>query len=245
MPALFRQFAITIKFSRQNYNARLLKKTIFLIISVAVLGLTFYYFNNIYGWIEFRKNTDTPDQFLNKTVVKKADYTKDSLTISTKLKKVLLQHKDFFSSKEYFEETDIIIDTILYSPDLNKLTVLVLTKNPTTRQLIPTENKMWYYDATSYLGIRQSDTICLSRLGPDFTNSTNKQEQSNYIRQACFRNFVSKDTTEKYAHKYNLNDVRFWTSSEWQKMEEDKVKKKEFEQEKVKHPENINTPPKR
>ena len=195
--------------------------------------------------MEFRKNTDTPDQFLNKTAVKKEDYTKDSLTISTKFKELLLQHEDFFYSKEYFEGTEIIIDTILYSPDLKKLAVLLLTKNPTTRQLRPTENEIWYYNATSYLGVRQSDTISLSWLGPSFTNSTDKQEQSKYIRQECFRTFVSKDTTEKYAHKYNLNDVRFWTSSEWQKIEEDIIKKKEFEGEKIKHPENIYEPPKR
>jgi hypothetical protein len=194
--------------------------------------------------MEFRKNTDTPDQFLNKTVVKKEDYTKDSLKISTKLKELLLQHEDFFYSKEYFEGTEIIIDTILYSPDLKKLAVLVLTKNPTSRQLVPTENAMWYYNATSYLGARQSDTISLNWLGSSLTNSTDKQEQSNNIRQECFRTFVSKDTTEKYAHKYNLNDVRFWTSSEWRKIEEEKIRKKEFEEEKIKHPENIYEPPK-
>ena len=44
---------------------KLLKKTIFIIISFAVLGLAFYYFKNIYGWMEFRKKTDTPDKFLN------------------------------------------------------------------------------------------------------------------------------------------------------------------------------------
>jgi len=195
--------------------------------------------------MEFRKNTDTPDKFINKTVVKKEDYTKDSLTISAKLKDLLVQHEGFFYSTEYFEGTDIIIDTIIYSPDFNKLAVLVLTRNPTSRQLMPTENGMWYYNATSYLGIRQRDTISLSHLGPVFTNSTDKQEQSNYIRQACFRTFVSKDTTEKYAYKYNLNDVRFWTGSVWQQIEEAKIKKKEFEEEKLKHPENVYEPPKR
>ena len=49
---------------------KLLKKTIFIIISFAVLGLTFYYFKNIYGWMEFRKKTDTPDKFLNNTLNK-------------------------------------------------------------------------------------------------------------------------------------------------------------------------------
>ena len=107
--------------------------------------------------MEFRKNTDTPDQFLNKTVVKKEDYTKDSLALLAKLKALLLQHEDFFYSEEYFEGTDIIIDTIIYSPDLSKLAVLVLTKNSTSRQLMPTKNVSWYYNATSYLGIRHSD----------------------------------------------------------------------------------------
>ena len=222
-----------------------MKKTTFIIISVIALWLIFYCFKNSYGWMVFRKDADTPDQFLNKTVVKMEDYTKDSLIISAKFKEFLSQHEDFFYSKEYFEGTEIIIDTILYSPDLKKLAVLVLTKNPTSRQLVPTENEMWYYNATSYLGVRESDTISLSWLGPSFTNSTNKQELSNYIRQECFRTFVSKDTTEKYAHKYNLNDVRFWTSSEWQKIEEDKIKNKEFLEEKIKHPENIYEPPKR
>src|SRR3979409_2331538 len=110
---------------------------------------------------------------------------------------------------------------------------------------MPIKNEMWYYDATSYLGIRQGDTIGLSLLGPGFSNSTDKRELSNDIRQACFRTFVSKDTTEKYAYKFNLNDTRFWTSSVWQKIEDDKIKKKEFDEEKVKHPENIYEPPKK
>jgi hypothetical protein len=40
----------------------------------------------------------------------------------------------------------------------------------------------------------------------------------------------------------NLNDIRFWTGSEWKKIEEDKIKKKEFEEEKIKHPENVYEP---
>lgn len=221
-----------------------MKKIIFITISITVLWLIFYYFRNIYGWMEFRKNTDTLDQFLSKTIVKREDYAKDSLTLSRKFKELLLQHEDFFYSKEYFEGTEIIIDTILYSPDLKKLAVLVLTKNPTSRQIMPIEDEMWYYNATSYLGVRESDSVSLSWLGPSFTNSADRQEQSNCIRQKCFRTFVTKDTTEKYANKYNLNDVRFWTGSEWQRIEEDKIKRKEFEEEKIKHPENIYEPPK-
>jgi hypothetical protein len=221
-----------------------LKRKIIIVSSLVILGLAFYYFKNIYGWMEFRKNTDTPEKFLNRTANKKADYSKDSLRISQDLKTLLLQHEDFFYSKEYFEGTDIIIDTIIYSPDFNKLAILFITKNPTSRQLMPAENEDFYYNATVYLGIRQNDTISLSWLGPNFSNSTNKREISKDIQEACFRTFVSKDTTEKYAYKYNLNDIRFWTSSVWQRIEEDKIKKAAFEEEKIKHPENIYEPPK-
>jgi hypothetical protein len=221
-----------------------LKKTIFVITSVVVLALAFYYLKNVYGWMEFRKNTDTPYGFINKKVNKKENYSQDSLKVSFELKKLLLKHDDFFYSKEYFEGTYIIIDTILYSSDLNKLAILVITKNSTRRQLMPIKDKAFYYNATSYLGIREKDTIRLSWLGPSFTNYTDKRELSNDIRQTSFRLFVSKDTTEKYAYKYNLNDIRFWTSSVWQKIEDDKIKRAEFEQEKIKHPENVYEPKK-
>lgn len=186
-----------------------------------MLWATYYYFTHIYGWIEFRRNTDTPGRFLNKTVAKKEDYRKDSLQLAATFKELLLQHKGFFYSKEYFEGTEIIIDTILYSPDLNKLAILVLTKNPTSRQLRPNKDKVWYYDGTSYLGVRQSNTIRLRWLRSSYSNSSDQQELSDYIRQEHFRHFVSKDTTDEYSHKYNFNDVRFWTGSEWQLIEED------------------------
>jgi hypothetical protein len=179
-----------------------LKKAIFIIIAVAVLGFAFYYFKNIYGWMEFRKNTDTPDKFLSKTLNKKENYTRDSFAVLQDLKVLLLRHEDFFYSKEYFQGTDIIVDPILYSPDFNKLAILVLTKNRTSRQLMPTKNEDYYYNGTTYLGIRQNDTIGLSWLGPNFSNSSDRKELSKDLRQACFRTFVSKDTATQYANKY-------------------------------------------
>lgn len=222
-----------------------MKRTIIRVSAFVILGLAFFYLKNIYGWMEFRKNTDTPEQFLNRTTNKKADYSKGSLRISQYLKTLLLQHEDFFYSKEYFEGTGIIIDTILYSPDFNKLAVLFITKNPTSRQLMPAENEDFYFNATTYLGVRQMDTISLSWLGPNFSNSTNRKELSKDIRQTCFRTFISKDTTVQNAQKYNLNDIRFWTSAEWKRIENDKIKRREFEEEKIKHPENIYDAPKR
>ena len=194
--------------------------------------------------MEFRKNTDTPSKFLSNIKADSKAYTNDSLAISKQLKKFLLAHDDFFSSKEYFEGTDIIVDTIVYSPDFKKLGILIITKNPTSRQIIPTKNEDWYYNATSYLGVKENDTLVLSWLGPNFVNYVNKKEILNDISDACFRTFVSKDTSKPTSYKYNFNDTRFWTSYVWQQMEDRRIKKQEFEEEKKKHPENVYEPPK-
>jgi hypothetical protein len=184
----------------------------------------------------------TPKKFLNHTVIKKENYTKDSLEIEKRLKVLLAKHEDFFYSKAYFDSTEFIIDSIIYSPDFNKLAVFVITKNPIYRQLIPDKNSEWYYDATCYLGIRQYDTIALSWIGPVFTNSSSRQSISNDIRDACFKTFVTKDTTDAY--DYNLNDARFWHSSIWKKIKDEKMRKKDFEEEKKNHPENVYEPKK-
>jgi len=39
-----------------------------------------------------------------------------------------------------------------------------------------------------------------------------------------------------------LNDVRFWDCSIWKEIEDKKIKKQEFEEEKRKHPENVYEP---
>ena len=209
-----------------------------------VLGLTFFYFTFLYGCLEFRRNTDTPEKFLNHSIIRQEDYNKDKSTLLVQFKKLIEEHSGFFKSSEYFEGTEIIIDTIVYNSKYDKLAILIITKNPTSRQLIPTRNEAWYYNATSYLGVRLNDSISLSWLGNNFTNSTDSAEISHDIREACFRNFVTTDTVGEYAHKYNLNDTRFWTSNEWVKIEKKKLEMIEFEEMKRKHPEDVNEQPK-
>ena len=224
-----------------------MKKTLNICISVVVVCLTLYYFKENSGWKDIRQVTDTPKQFWNKTSINKNEYIKDSLLLLAKLRDLLLRHGngDFFYSKEYFEGTDIIIDTIVYSPDFTKMGILVITKNPTSRQLMPIKDNDYYYNATAYLCVKFQDTLNLTWVGPSFTNSKDKSEISKDIREACFRIFASKNTTDIPYYKYNLNDSRFWTSSVWQKIEEDRVKRNEFEKEKINHPENIYEPLKR
>jgi hypothetical protein len=187
-----------------------------------------------------KQKRDTPKEFLSHAIIDELKYKSDSCEITKLLRVLLRNHEGFFYSKAYFDSTELIIDSVVYSPDLNRFAVLVITKNPTYRQLVPDKLNEWYYDATCYLGVRKNDTMALYWIGPSFTNSSNKESISSDIRESCFRSFVTKDTNDVYS--YNLNDNRFWSSSIWKKIEEEKRKKKEFEEEKKLHPENIYEP---
>lgn len=218
-------------------------KKILIIISICIiLALIICYFTFVFGWLEFRSNTETPDKFVNHTIISISDYNKDKSKLVRQFKSLVVKHVDFFYSKDYFEGTEIIIDTILYNTKYDKLVILIITKNATSRQVMPDKNESWYYDATTFLGVRRNDSITLSWLRPNFSNSTDLSKISNILRTKCFKTFVTKDTVGEYAHKYNLNDIRFWSGKEWQKIENDKIKQMEFEKGKREHPENVYEP---
>jgi hypothetical protein len=184
----------------------------------------------------------TPKAFLNHSVVKKEDYSRDSIAILASLRTLLKAHEGFFYAKEYYNSTELIIDSIIYSPDFSKLAVFVITKNPTSRQLMPDKKHEWYYNGTSYLGTRERDSLKLYWLGPNFSNSPDKKELSYMMRDTYFNDFASRDTTSTNIYKFNLNDVRFWDCAIWQRIKQDEIKKKEFEEEKKNHPENVYEP---
>jgi hypothetical protein len=223
-------------------NKSMNKKTILFLMLIIVGGVVVY-FKYIYGWLEFRKNTDTPAAFLNLTKVSAKNYSKDSMELVTRLRELLIKREGFFDNTGYFDATHLMIDSIIYSPDLQKLAAFVLVKNPTYRQRMPDKKYTWYYDGTCYLGERKADTILLSWIGPVFTNSYNKEDISENIREDCFRRFATKDTASAY--RYNINDIRFWNSSIWRKVEEEREKRRLFEGEKKNHPENVYEPPKK
>lgn len=214
------------------------KSSIMLQVFLIATSLFFYSCEGI------KQKIYTPKEFLNHTVIKQESYIKDSVQIIRQLQVSLINHEDFFNNKAYFDSTQLIIDTILYSPDFNRLAVFVMVKNPTYRQLVPDRNYDWYYEATCYLGIRQKDSISLNWIGPSFTNSYNKTELSNIMRDSYFTNFATKDTVGLYTYKYNLNDIRFWDSNIWEEVQNKRLKKQEFENEKKNHPENIYEPKK-
>ncbi len=218
-----------------------MKRTYLIIIALILLSALIvigeFYFQ---GWIVFRKKTDTPKEFINQIVLNQKSYTNDSIEIIKKLTPKLREHEDFFENTAYFDSTELIVDTTLYSPQLNKLDTLVIIKNPSYRQLVPDKNHFWYYDATCYLGIKSDTGFVLSWIGPSFTNSLHRQDLSKDIRKYFFEEHFEKDSSKVIS--YNLNDKRFWDCPIWDKIEAQKNRKIEFEKMKKEHPENVYEP---
>lgn len=167
---------------------------------------------------EIRLKRYTPKEFINNVPVPRIYYTKDSIQILDTLRNYLKGHRYSFYPETYFDSTQVIIDTIIHNDSYNKFIVFVITKNPTYRQLIPDANSNWYYDATSYIGIRNKGDIQLAWIGPSFTNSIDVFELSNIIRESYFTEFSRPDTVGDHMYKYNMNDVRFWQSTIWEKL---------------------------
>jgi hypothetical protein len=166
----------------------------------------------------FGKGNGTPKEFLNETNVDVAIYTKDKMTLNKQFENFLTTHDESFYSKEYFDSTMLIIDTILYSQDRNRTAVFVFTKNPTSRQPDPNKKDKWYYDGYCYLGKRQSDTFDLRWLNRfNLTNFHHQQLAVNRLRELYFTEFSTwKNTDETYRYGVNLDDKRFWKCKVWE-----------------------------
>jgi len=165
----------------------------------------------------FRKENKTPKEFLNVTLVTNRFYSKDSIQLMKQLKILLSNKVGFFHDSFYSDSTILIIDTIVYSPKKNKLAFNVITKNPTAKQLIPNRDFEWYYDATTFIGIRDTGDFILQGIGSSYTNSRDLKALSKEIRCDRFERFISENKNDDY--RYNLNDTRFWNSSIWRKLD--------------------------
>ena len=183
-----------------------------------------------------------PEKYLNHTVVRAEKYKSDSLLIVSKLMTELQNQEGFFDNTAYTYDTKVIIDSIIYSPDYKKKTIFVVVRNRTENQLYPNNKNFWYYDGTCYLGTGGNDSLKLYWVGPNFSQSESKEKIASFIREYYYSGYSAGDTTQADYCKYNLDDMRFWTCPIWDKLIQRDIQKKAFEEERIKHPENVYDP---
>lgn len=70
--------------------------------SIMLETLLIIVFPFLYSCEGVKQKKYTSKEFLNHTVIKKEDYTKDSIQVVKQLKGFLLKQEDFFHNKAYF-----------------------------------------------------------------------------------------------------------------------------------------------
>jgi len=211
------------------------KKIIVISILLVVIVIAFFYFKNIFGWYEFKSNNYTLKE--NKSIVKvsKEQYSKDSLNLVLIIKNQINAHKNPYDNAlrvndklEYINDslTKIYIDSIFYSPKLDKVVFLVLVENDNKKLYKGMTKAMadgWeregnlpylgtHFNSSCFIAKRINGIFEIYYYGYSFTNSRTYKENSTALRDACLNHREDENESEK---KYNVDDRRFWNSNEW------------------------------
>lgn len=193
-----------------------MKKNKKIIIIGAILLALIIYIVYISGY-DFRLFRNTPEKYKSGTQATSQKYASDSLKLVSQMHRLIEEHRESFHSGEYDNSTQIIIDTIMYSSDFNRISFFVITKNLVKKQLKSEKSYQWYYDATCYIGQRIQDSFALKWVGPNYTNSYDREHISKEIKNYFFKKRAS-EPGYKGEKKYNIDDTRYWTSSDWKNL---------------------------
>ncbi|MGJ1421037.1 hypothetical protein ACR79T_15560 [Sphingobacterium spiritivorum] len=173
-----------------------------------------------------RGGEGTDKQFLSVVHIHPVRYTNDSIEILNKLNDALKNKTYSFKKEEYIGSAKIMLDTILYGPDFNKMVLFVLVKNPVSKQLLPVKKDEFYYDAYCYLAKRkEGNTITLNWFEKfsliNYYNLTIAKED---IKGYYFNQLSKvKNTRGQPRYKYNVDDKRFWADSLWNVIYKDPI----------------------
>lgn len=167
---------------------------------------------------------DTPEEFVNNVTINPSLYSKDSTTILLDLYAKMKNHEASFRNPEYFDSTQLYIDTVLYDNTFNKIALFVIAENPVYRNPHSDSKLPNYYNANCYLGKRlvvDSSIFDLKNIGPvSIINFDDKPTTSKAIRESYFSELTTFLDANGISHyEYNVNDKRFWESSKgWERV---------------------------
>jgi|LakMenEpi03Aug12_release.lakeMendotaPanAssembly.Ray.scaffolds.fasta_scaffold196643_2 hypothetical protein len=201
--------------------------------------------NFCYGCAGTASDT-TPIKYRNNTQVPLHIYKVHQEILKDSIKHLIKEKSLAYYPKENDLFTEIIIDTILYSPKKDKAAFFVITKNSNDRFLSGGNKNEYHYNAHCFSVYLKGDSTFNDIYWIRASNISNfytLENTSFRIKEMYFKDFSKRqDVNDNSMYKYNLDDIRFWDGPVWKTMEEEKIKQKEFEEEKKKHPENVYEP---
>jgi hypothetical protein len=160
---------------------------------------------------------NTPKEFVNHVVVNPSLYSGDSASILRNLYNKMKNHEAPFQNRQYFDSTQLYIDTLLYDNSFNKVVLFVIAENPIRRNPYAVSALPYYYNANCFLGKRligNPAIFDLEAIGPiSIINFEDKAMASKAIREGYFSKLTtSLDANGSPHYDYNVDDKRFWES---------------------------------
>lgn len=200
----------------------------------------------------------TPKEFVSKVEVPNELYSKDSLSLVELVKGEIKDHKGGYHSKAYDEFTEIIIDSIMYSPDYGRFVFFIINRveNKKTYPDGWTEKDVeavvqhtrlpfegYHYVGKSYIGIRnENSSISIIFFGLTTAKYKDIEEVKTRQRQLFFEEYAA---VEEKGYEYNVDDKRFWDNPNfWDELKKKEEKRKNFEETKKNNPDNVYEPKK-
>lgn len=143
-------------------------------------------------------------------------YTNDTTVIRAILTKMRNEKIKPFNLKMYDEQTDLFIDSVVYSPDQLRMILFVITRNSTSKMLRRENESSYYYDAYYLYCSRDSlkePIKVYDYAGYRLSFFYHYPEISGTLRDYCFNQLLELDGTEQH---YNIDDKRFWSSKDFE-----------------------------
>lgn len=188
----------------------------------------------------------TPKKYRNKTKVSSEIYKADQEILKDSIKNLIIRRDLAYYSKDNDLFTEVIIDTILYSPMKDKVVFFVITKNSNDKLISGGKRNEYNYNAHCFIAYLKEDSVFSDIYwirASNINNFINIEKTSFRIREMYFNDFSKRqDINGNSLYKYNVNDIRFWNGPIWKTMEEEKLNEQEFEVEKKNNSENIYEP---
>jgi hypothetical protein len=169
-------------------------------------------------------NSDTiPAIYINNTTVSPKIYKVHQEVLKDSIRLFIENKSLAYYSKENDSQTEIIIDSVLYSPKKDKGAFFVITKNSKSKLIGGGNRNEYHYDAHCFTFYLYGDSIISGIYWVKAFNVSNfytKEKASNRIREMYFKEFSkSQDVNGNSMYKFNLNDIRFWDGPIWQTLD--------------------------
>ncbi len=165
------------------------------------------------------KSDTTPAKYKYKTLIKEDKYKAHTSILKDSIRFFIKEKKFAYYPKENDTLTQIIIDTILYSPKYDKAAFFVITQNSNAKSLNPGNANEYHYDAHCFIANYSDSNNFYNIFWLDQSSLSNYHNLGNTrrdIRDLYFKDFKTRqDGYGNSLYKYNIDDIRFWDGPVW------------------------------